>query len=797
MARRLGFIFFALSLLAGYSRAQMSPVAARLAVIGDSGSADFAALVVTDLANEPSINLLERQDMMKIGDELHLQQLAGDSASNLGRMLNADGLLFIKKQPTGFEIRLTAVGLGYAVFDDTVSSATPSDFTHLAQSIARRTVDFAPKLSLKPDAAVPLSVLNIRADAASGDYVSLEEKLSLLLESKLAAQPGDVVLERRRASAILFEKSLVPSAGQAPLKGAYVVDGSFTQSLQGGNDLAVHLRLRSPTAQQNPLEIQGSSSDLGALADQMVAAIQKAIGKPGPPTIWQPAKEAREYLLEGIWGWKHGAFDEALEALDSASLLGEKLPDLEAARIHVLCAKAVGSTGITGGYPDTPDDPHPEARIEAILRAIDEEQSFESNGAHQPLQILTVQDLYGTITEYRQTVGKAAVSLLEMLDRTQNPEADSIRTKVDAYMHFDPLHRQLPENIITAIPQMDELARSPEEETAYVKSIIDSPNIMWLMTFRGQMNSERFCARFVPDLNVRRAKFLQLMQGLKQDDAARPTAFLILANEGDTQDPKTDEAFQQYVDELWNEREKLLANGRLSYFLGEGFDLEASAQVPTQDPTESPELITYSQLMAASNTRLLDLLHFLLQRSNGIDGRIAQAWKPGLFSATDAPTFWSEFQTLAAKPTMSGSNYYAMDMRRRYVNRWGPPPDHYVVPPGAPVIHNPGFSPITSAPTPGAPFVNNPGYPQANPVSAVAPLVVNRFWYPKDASDAGPFELEHLPLACDAKGVWVSVSTGGDDQPIKPEIYHVDIDATQQDPFTTEPPLEPPISGTI
>jgi hypothetical protein len=743
----------------------MSPASARVAVIGDSGSANLADLVVADLANEPSINLLERQDMMKVGDELHLQQLAGDNAASLGRMLNADGLLFIRKQPAGFQVRLTAVGLAYAVFDDTLAAQADPDLPHLAKEIARRIVDFAPKLQLKPDAAVPISVLNIRADVVSEDAVSLEKKLSLLLESKLAAQPNYVVLERRHAGAILFEKSLAPLNEPAPLEGAYVVDGSFNQSMQGGNDLTVHLRLRSPTSQENPLEIQGSSNDLGPLTDRMVAAIQKAIGKPVTSTAWQPAKEAREYLLEGIWAWQHGAIDEALEALDSASLLGETAPDLEAARIHVLCAKAVGTTSITNGFPDTPNDPHPEARIEAILRAFDEEQSFELNGARQPLQILSNQDLGGMMTFYRDTVGKAAASLLVMLDRTQNAQADALRTKLDAYVDFDPLHGQVPKDVTTTILDLDDMARSPDEEMAYVHKMIDSRNAFWWMSWHGQTNPDNFCARFVSDVNQRHAMYLQFLQQLETDDTARPTAFIDRAIWSDQLKLNPDNAVQQCVDELWNERQQLLADGRLSLFLSEVFGFE--------DPQTAP----------SANSRLLDLMHFLLQNSPRIDGHMPQAWQPEHFPAAEASKFWNDFQALAAKSPGPGSEYFITDMRTRYVNRWGLPQT------------NAASAAVAMA---NAMRLLPPPPPNTLPKTApqvIDALVVSHFWYPKDASDAGPYELGHVPLVPDAKGAWVSVLEGGDDQPLKAALYHVDIDPAQADPFTTAPTLEPPVDA--
>ena len=73
----------------------------RLAVISTADTADLAALVTTELSSNPDISLLERDDLSKIGDEAKLQQMAGSDAVGLGKLIGADGLLFMSKGPKG------------------------------------------------------------------------------------------------------------------------------------------------------------------------------------------------------------------------------------------------------------------------------------------------------------------------------------------------------------------------------------------------------------------------------------------------------------------------------------------------------------------------------------------------------------------------------------------------------------------------------------------------------------------------------------------------------------------------
>ncbi len=140
--------------------AQSSPV--RVAVISDKDGNDLSALVTTELSAKPGMVLVERDDLSKIGGELKLQQLAGKDSVGLGKLVNADGLLFIGKVPDGFHIRFTAVGLGYVLLDDNVKQS--ADLGALAKSIADHLADYAPKLKLTPAESITLSVLNLHAE---------------------------------------------------------------------------------------------------------------------------------------------------------------------------------------------------------------------------------------------------------------------------------------------------------------------------------------------------------------------------------------------------------------------------------------------------------------------------------------------------------------------------------------------------------------------------------------------------------------------------------------------------------
>jgi hypothetical protein len=134
-----------------------NPAPARIAVISDADNKDLAALITTELSSNQQVTLVERDDLAKIGDELKLQQLAGSDSVALGKLVRADGLLFLDKIPSGIEVRFTAVGLGYALFDDQIT-ADQNPF-QMAKSITHRLTGYASKLKPSPSRCLTFALI--------------------------------------------------------------------------------------------------------------------------------------------------------------------------------------------------------------------------------------------------------------------------------------------------------------------------------------------------------------------------------------------------------------------------------------------------------------------------------------------------------------------------------------------------------------------------------------------------------------------------------------------------------------
>jgi hypothetical protein len=543
------------------------PAPERIAVVSDADTKDLAALVTTELSSNSDISLLERDDLAKVGDELKLQQLADSDAVALGKLIGADGLLFMSKGPSGLQVRFTAVGLGYALFDDQIVSET--DLPQLAKSIAHLVTGYAPKLKLDPAKAIPISVLNLRADYATGDSIALERKLTLLLESRLTSVPEYVVLERRHAWSLGFERSLDTTA-KPLLQGAYLVDGTLSLPAQATGNFTVQLRLRSPHGQQTDTAVLGSPDDLAALVEKMIVEIRKTTGSSTTLPQWQSQNEAREYLLEGMWGWQHNACEAALEAVDSAELLGAAPENVVPLRIQILCAIAdQGMERWTPPYPDNLpvfDAAVLEDKTNAMVRAINETARYRDEKLEGKIQNFVPAN---SVERFKfrtgETIAKVSVvtsKILVLLERAQSPRADELRQKLRAVTGYDPLHGKtgsvqssyMTNNGNAADVFADDWAQNLDEELAWFRLMfVDTQSRP--PTFAFGDPSQLFCARFLPTPLERQNAFDAFVESLKNNPASMQTYLLLKMHE---QDPATaDAAYIDYLAYLWSRRDDL------------------------------------------------------------------------------------------------------------------------------------------------------------------------------------------------------------------------------------------------
>jgi hypothetical protein len=611
---------------------------ARIAIISDAGSKDLSTLVTTELSSNDGVVLVERDDLAKIGDEAKVQQMAGSDATALGKLANADGLLFLDQRADGMHVRLTAVNLGYALFDDPVPSAFGPQ--QAAKALAHLVADDAPKLKLDPEKAVPISLLNLRADMGAPAALELERNLTLLLESKLAAVPEFVVLERRHAWSLGFEHSLDPVA-KPLLKGAYLVDGTISMDASGTN-CSIALRLRQPGGgQEKAATLQCSTKDTGAIADQILAAIKKDLGRTVSESAANATVEANEYLQEALWGWRSNVPNAALEAVDSSELLGAARSTVIGLRIQILCALA-GQGMDSWNPPDNPiapvfDDNTLSLKTDAVFRAIGDAISYRDEKLESQIQDFVPPN--GTDRFYLRTgettakVAFTSSQVLVLLERANSARAHELRLRLRALSGYDPFHGQAGvmvansgyNNGNSAVAFADDWAETLEEELAFYRLEFADTE------FRSPLNvlhepSRYFCARFLTTPEARSKAFGDFVESLK--DYPQSHRLYLVLKTSDSNTGVADNAYRAYLDYIWPMRDRIASTDNYESVFGDYWRM--NDQVETRNMKAALPLLHAILKAPKPGQWAVDTLKMLCH-PEGVD-------------AADAPLLWTEIE---------------------------------------------------------------------------------------------------------------------------------------------------------
>jgi hypothetical protein len=692
---------------------------ARVAIISDSENRNLATLVTTELSSNTAVSLLERDDLAKIGEEAKVQQMASSDATALGRLANADGLLFLDQRADGTHVRFTAVNLGYALFDDPVPVGT--DAQQEAKAIAHLVVGDAPKLKLDPAKAIPLSILNLRADFSTPESTKVERDLTLLLESRLAAVPEVVVLERRHAWSLNFEHSLSIEANPV-LRGACLIDGSLDVK---DDACAVSLRVRKPGDEiGRQVTVSGKTGDCEKLADDLIVEIKKALGQNVSEPQQASATEANEYLAEALWGWRAHVPDAALEAVDSAELLGAPPEFVLPVRIQILCDLA--DRGMERWLPpfdqqDPTFDADALAQKVAILkRAISDTVRYRNEKWEDKLgQFVPSNGAERVNFRTGETVARAAVissKTLFLLDQKSLAQADELRLELRSITGYDPLHGQagqvgngpMANNSNAADVFSDNWAQSAEEEVAWLRlKCLDSSQI--LPRYSIDEPAKRFCARFFSDPADREKKFDEFVESLKNDPKAQRTYLVLKTHEGDPTVAKA--AFVAYIAEMLSHKEEIATGNAYSPLVESIWYLGPTTQ---QDTVEA-----------------LPLVHAVLDSPEpGQAGIIVlkNLWHSADTAPADAARIWKEEQAYVKRRTE-----IVMQKERR-------PDDSFLAEMDSIMYYFKEKYPDIIKPQPDMDS------------TAASPMIVTRFWYPWKVSD--------VPMT---SGVIINSMVAGDD----------------------------------
>ncbi len=641
-------VLLSLFLIGTFSRSLAAdPALVRIAVISDADCRDLATLITAELSAHPQIQMVERDDLAKVGDEIQVQHLAGTDAAAFGKLVHAEGILFLAKQNQSIQARLTAVGLGYSAFDLQLDAGLAVG--EMAKAIDHRVLQLVPKLQLPPGRAIPISLLNLRSQIVTPNATEVDRNLTLLLESRLASIPEYVVLERRHAWDVGFERQLMTTAKPDLLQGIYVLDGTLKLS---GAEIQTELRLRLPKSHlETTFQAAGRLDDLPGLVETLVTQITKAIGAPTTSTVWQPEAEAREYLLEGIWAWQHGEPKASVEALDSAELLGEKAPDLTAARIQALCQMAIpdlnpADISSIGAYTVlsiifehvnptkyySPLLPLPD-RLACVKRAMADFETYRDPKGLRSYHLQFIDSRWQHDVQLgcaENFVVHAASSVLAELSQKNDSEFEAFCEQVRQFAGYDPSNGKLPRDTADAAFYADLWSHSQEEEIDYYRRVLTAPkaqgqlNALFLKSRFIWEKGRSFCPRFISDPEEQKRAFIDFAQSLIQTPEGKLSGLVIFSGVKDT--ALNESSYSAFLTELGNRRVELVQTGELLAHTKAAFQLPQALR---------DKLGEYG----------VPVLREYLTHAHEWDLRTLQVlWIPARFPPDQAAAIWSEFK---------------------------------------------------------------------------------------------------------------------------------------------------------
>src|ERR1043166_99802 len=310
----------------------------KVAIVAEKESlspyADFLTVALTGNKNA-NIDLLERGEIRKILGEQELSALRGGDYLKVGQTLHADGLIIIGRQSFDEQNPLTfrLVAAKNAVVLDQLAMPEPAqpngDWTQILVTRWQRLID---KLTVAPEAAVPVSILNLRSALRTTAGETLERQITSLFVKRLLQEKNVFVLERSRLADVSLEKSL---ADDAPFwRGGYLLDGTINKNGYSPDKVTIRGKMIAPDGRPSVFEVEGAPSNLADVVEKLLQQLLPKLISGLQPTPWNANAEAEQFFEEAKWALKWSMFAEAQSASDASWVLGKTTADVAAVRIR-------------------------------------------------------------------------------------------------------------------------------------------------------------------------------------------------------------------------------------------------------------------------------------------------------------------------------------------------------------------------------------------------------------------------------------------------------------------------------
>ncbi|NND98240.1 MAG: hypothetical protein HKN47_13020 [Pirellulaceae bacterium] len=275
----------------------------RWAIIAtDSSSRPLADLLTVELSSLPDIQLVERDQIGRVLDELNLNAdglVAADQSTQFGRISKATGLVLINTitdpASRGNVLRLRLIDTRTSIrLCDTVLARTSidSDIAVLRDQL----IVAKEKLSRPLDELRLISVAPIQSSEPGYLLRPFCRTLTTLVTADLQKRPGLIVLEREDLTRLTNESNL--SGLELQLRGATRLVEISIQRTTENRGMTATVRIVSPgNSKIQTRVIEVPSRELPSVREHVVAGILKSVGQ-NPGTANATSRESEAAAFE-------------------------------------------------------------------------------------------------------------------------------------------------------------------------------------------------------------------------------------------------------------------------------------------------------------------------------------------------------------------------------------------------------------------------------------------------------------------------------------------------------------------
>ena len=355
---------FLLLLSLALVQAGEQPATRRWAIVAtDPGSTALADLLTVELSRRKDLQLVERQQIQKVLDELQLSAtglVAPERTARFGQLSHADALLLLesheKPGPRTIRVCLVEAATSVRLLDVLLPGA---NIEKELEAVLGELQHAGDKLAVPEDQRRFVGVLGIKSEEPGETLTPFCRALTMLSEVRLQQHPKFVVLQRDQLQRLTAEGNL--TGAELRIRSAAWLLEAGVRRVERGEGLLITGRLLSPASGvKKSLQIELPTRDLAEAQSKLAAAIEDAIGVHAEKTeAADLTAEAALFARRRRWFRDSYRYPEAAEMAEAALALAPTPDNLrEALTAYYVWAHCAGRAAqIARGPASRPSPP--------------------------------------------------------------------------------------------------------------------------------------------------------------------------------------------------------------------------------------------------------------------------------------------------------------------------------------------------------------------------------------------------------------------------------------------------------